>query len=89
MFIAKGKSAGSGGNPLLGEQAAEESKQAIAASLKGSDLVFITARTYISATRRALVQQTNFGRFEFVAGMQSEGKLCDNVNGFTNNDKDL
>ncbi|KAE9456469.1 hypothetical protein C3L33_11552, partial [Rhododendron williamsianum] len=32
-----------GGNPLLGEQAAEESKEAIAASLKGSDLVFITA----------------------------------------------
>ncbi|XP_058210750.1 cell division protein FtsZ homolog 1, chloroplastic [Rhododendron vialii] len=34
---------GTGGNPLLGEQAAEESKEAIAASLKGSDLVFITA----------------------------------------------
>ncbi|THG10552.1 hypothetical protein TEA_028891 [Camellia sinensis var. sinensis] len=32
-----------GGNPLLGEQAAEESKEAIAAALKGSDLVFITA----------------------------------------------
>ncbi|KAB5521186.1 hypothetical protein DKX38_025505 [Salix brachista] len=35
--------AGTGGNPLLGEQAAEESKDAIANALKGSDLVFITA----------------------------------------------
>ncbi|XP_057464989.1 LOW QUALITY PROTEIN: cell division protein FtsZ homolog 1, chloroplastic [Actinidia eriantha] len=34
---------GTGGNPLLGEQAAEESKEAIAAALKGSDLVFITS----------------------------------------------
>ncbi|KAJ1392507.1 Tubulin/FtsZ, GTPase domain [Sesbania bispinosa] len=34
---------GTGGNPLLGEQAAEESKQTIADALKGSDLVFITA----------------------------------------------
>ncbi|KAM3396322.1 cell division protein FtsZ 1, chloroplastic [Capsicum galapagoense] len=34
---------GTGGNPLLGEQAAEESKEAIADSLKGSDMVFITA----------------------------------------------
>ncbi|KAA8527022.1 hypothetical protein F0562_008749 [Nyssa sinensis] len=34
---------GTGGNPLLGEQAAEESKEAIAAALKGSDLVFVTA----------------------------------------------
>lgn len=34
---------GTGGNPLLGEQAAEESKEAIANALKGSDLVFITA----------------------------------------------
>ncbi|KAF8391636.1 hypothetical protein HHK36_023942 [Tetracentron sinense] len=34
---------GTGGNPLLGEQAAEESKEAIAHALKGSDLVFITA----------------------------------------------
>ncbi|NP_001275153.1 plastid-dividing ring protein [Solanum tuberosum] len=34
---------GTGGNPLLGEQAAEESKEAIANSLKGSDMVFITA----------------------------------------------
>ncbi|CAH8279748.1 unnamed protein product [Arabidopsis lyrata] len=34
---------GTGGNPLLGEQAAEESKDAIANALKGSDLVFITA----------------------------------------------
>ncbi|CAH8332852.1 unnamed protein product [Eruca vesicaria subsp. sativa] len=34
---------GTGGNPLLGEQAAEESKDAIANALKGSDLVFVTA----------------------------------------------
>ncbi|XP_014517587.1 cell division protein FtsZ homolog 1, chloroplastic [Vigna radiata var. radiata] len=34
---------GTGGNPLLGEQAAEESKDAIASALQGSDLVFITA----------------------------------------------
>uniref|UniRef100_A0A7N0U1V2 Uncharacterized protein n=1 Tax=Kalanchoe fedtschenkoi TaxID=63787 RepID=A0A7N0U1V2_KALFE len=34
---------GTGGNPLLGEQAAEESKEAIANALKGTDLVFITA----------------------------------------------
>ncbi|RYR28137.1 hypothetical protein Ahy_B01g052250 [Arachis hypogaea] len=34
---------GTGGNPLLGEQAAEESKEAIANALKGSDLVFVTA----------------------------------------------
>ncbi|XP_058070768.1 cell division protein FtsZ homolog 1, chloroplastic [Magnolia sinica] len=34
---------GTGGNPLLGEQAAEESKDVIACALKGSDLVFITA----------------------------------------------
>ncbi|KAF2285699.1 hypothetical protein GH714_007280 [Hevea brasiliensis] len=34
---------GTGGSPLLGEQAAEESKEAIANALKGSDLVFITA----------------------------------------------
>ncbi|PKI36325.1 hypothetical protein CRG98_043290 [Punica granatum] len=34
---------GTGGNPLLGEQAAEESKETIANALKGSDLVFITA----------------------------------------------
>ncbi|KAJ4826022.1 Cell division protein FtsZ 1 [Turnera subulata] len=32
-----------GGNPLLGEQAAEESKEVIASALKGSDLVFVTA----------------------------------------------
>ncbi|KAK3032453.1 hypothetical protein RJ639_037266 [Escallonia herrerae] len=37
------RDAGTGGNPLLGEQAAEESKEAIASALKGSDLVFITA----------------------------------------------
>ncbi|KAL9160005.1 hypothetical protein ABFS82_08G171700 [Erythranthe guttata] len=34
---------GTGGNPLLGEQAAEESKESIANALKGSDMVFITA----------------------------------------------
>ncbi|KAJ8470691.1 hypothetical protein OPV22_025034 [Ensete ventricosum] len=34
---------GTGGNPLLGEQAAEESKETIASTLKDSDLVFITA----------------------------------------------
>ncbi|CAN6691477.1 unnamed protein product [Malus baccata var. baccata] len=34
---------GTGGNPFLGEQAAEESKEAISNALKGSDLVFITA----------------------------------------------
>ncbi|XP_059282557.1 LOW QUALITY PROTEIN: cell division protein FtsZ homolog 1, chloroplastic-like [Lycium ferocissimum] len=34
---------GTGGNPSLREQAAEESKEAIANSLKGSDMVFITA----------------------------------------------
>ncbi|GAA0141782.1 hypothetical protein LIER_02841 [Lithospermum erythrorhizon] len=34
---------GTGGNPLLGEQAAEESREVIAQSLKGSDMVFITA----------------------------------------------
>ena len=37
------RDAGTGGNPLLGEQAAEESKEAIGNALKGSDLVFITA----------------------------------------------
>lgn len=37
------RDAGTGGNPNLGEQAAEESKEAIANALKGSDLVFITA----------------------------------------------
>ncbi|KMZ74051.1 hypothetical protein ZOSMA_136G00190 [Zostera marina] len=34
---------GTGGNPLLGEQAAEESRDAIADSLRNSDMVFITA----------------------------------------------
>ncbi|CAL5014322.1 unnamed protein product [Urochloa decumbens] len=34
---------GTGGNPNLGEQAAEESREAIATALKDSDLVFITA----------------------------------------------
>ncbi|CAL5392701.1 unnamed protein product [Camellia sinensis] len=42
-LLTRGLDAGTGGNPLLGEQAAEESKEAIAAALKGSDLVFITA----------------------------------------------
>ncbi|GFP87508.1 cell division protein ftsz homolog 1 chloroplastic [Phtheirospermum japonicum] len=34
---------GTGGNPVVGEQAAEESTEAIANALKGSDMVFITA----------------------------------------------
>ncbi|KAF3782743.1 Cell division FtsZ-like protein 1 [Nymphaea thermarum] len=34
---------GTGGNPALGEQAAEESKEAISDALKDSDLVFIAA----------------------------------------------
>ena len=34
---------GTGGNPNLGEQAAEESKEVIANALRDSDLVFITA----------------------------------------------
>ncbi|CAO1943682.1 unnamed protein product [Urochloa humidicola] len=34
---------GTGGNPNLGEQAAEESREAISAALRDSDLVFITA----------------------------------------------
>lgn len=34
---------GTGGNPVLGEQAAEESRDAIADSLRNSDMVFITA----------------------------------------------
>ncbi|KAK8916061.1 hypothetical protein KSP39_PZI023068 [Platanthera zijinensis] len=34
---------GTGGNPLLGEQAAEESREIIANAIKDSDLVFITA----------------------------------------------
>ncbi|CAA0814000.1 Cell division protein FtsZ homolog 1-chloroplastic [Striga hermonthica] len=34
---------GTGGNPQLGEQAAEESKESIANALNGSDMVFITA----------------------------------------------
>ncbi|XP_020230553.1 cell division protein FtsZ homolog 1, chloroplastic isoform X3 [Cajanus cajan] len=37
------RDAGTGGNPLVGEQAAEESKEAIANALQGSDLVFVTA----------------------------------------------
>ncbi|KAK7385994.1 hypothetical protein VNO78_32012 [Psophocarpus tetragonolobus] len=40
-FLTRGL--GTGGNPLLGEQAAQESREAIADALKGSDLVFITA----------------------------------------------
>lgn len=38
-----GRNAGTGGNPVLGEQAAEESKETIANALQGSDLVFVTA----------------------------------------------
>ncbi|KAL3636991.1 Cell division protein FtsZ 1 [Castilleja foliolosa] len=34
---------GTGGNPTVGEQAAEESTEAISNALKGSDMVFITA----------------------------------------------
>jgi len=34
---------GAGGNPAIGQKAAEESRDEIAASLEGSDLVFITA----------------------------------------------
>lgn len=34
---------GTGGSPVVGEQAAEESRKAIARALEGSDLVFITA----------------------------------------------
>ncbi|KAL5668736.1 hypothetical protein ACJX0J_020957, partial [Zea mays] len=34
---------GTGGNPNLGEQAAEESRETIATALRDSDLVFITA----------------------------------------------
>jgi cell division protein FtsZ len=34
---------GTGGNPSLGEQAAEESKEVISNALKDSDMVFITA----------------------------------------------
>jgi cell division protein FtsZ len=37
------KGLGSGGNPVIGNQAAEESKEEIEAVLKGSDMVFITA----------------------------------------------
>ncbi|KAK4373907.1 hypothetical protein RND71_004584 [Anisodus tanguticus] len=41
--LVTSRDAGTGGNPLLGEQAAEESKEGIANALKGSDMVFITA----------------------------------------------
>lgn len=34
---------GAGGNPAIGQKAAEESREEIAAALEGSDLVFITA----------------------------------------------
>ncbi|MBW4552401.1 MAG: cell division protein FtsZ [Aphanocapsa sp. GSE-SYN-MK-11-07L] len=34
---------GAGGNPAIGQKAAEESKEEIAAALEGSDLVFITS----------------------------------------------
>ena len=34
---------GAGGNPEVGQEAAEESKAAIEAALKGSDMVFVTA----------------------------------------------
>ena len=34
---------GAGGNPAIGQKAAEESRDELAASLEGSDLVFITA----------------------------------------------
>ncbi|HAA34018.1 MAG TPA: cell division protein FtsZ, partial [Firmicutes bacterium] len=37
------KGLGSGGNPEIGQQAAEESKEEIEAVLKGADMIFITA----------------------------------------------
>jgi len=37
------KGLGTGGNPELGEQAAEESKQALEEAMAGADLVFVTA----------------------------------------------
>ena len=37
------KGLGSGGNPEIGRQAAEESREELEAVLKGSDMVFITA----------------------------------------------
>jgi cell division protein FtsZ len=37
------KGLGSGGNPEIGQQAAEESKQEIESVLKGADMIFITA----------------------------------------------
>lgn len=37
------KGQGAGGNPELGEKAAEESREVIEAALKGADMVFITA----------------------------------------------
>ncbi|KAL8500574.1 hypothetical protein ACS0TY_020233 [Phlomoides rotata] len=42
-FIFSENYLGTGGNPLLGEQAADESKESITNALKGSDMVFITA----------------------------------------------
>ncbi|MGO0122029.1 cell division protein FtsZ [Desulfothermobacter acidiphilus] len=37
------KGLGAGGNPEIGEKAAEESKEDIAAALRGADMVFVTA----------------------------------------------
>lgn len=37
------KGLGSGGNPVIGQKAAEESSEALAEALRGSDMVFITA----------------------------------------------
>ena len=34
---------GAGGNPMVGQKAAQESKEAIAAAVKGADMVFITS----------------------------------------------
>ena len=37
------KGLGAGGNPVVGQKAAEESRNEIAAALEGADMVFITA----------------------------------------------
>uniref|UniRef100_A0A803LXW9 Cell division protein FtsZ n=1 Tax=Chenopodium quinoa TaxID=63459 RepID=A0A803LXW9_CHEQI len=42
-LVISSSDTGTGGNPSLGEQAAQESKEAIATALAGSDLVFVTA----------------------------------------------
>ena len=42
-MILRNTCTGAGGNPNLGEQAAEESRETIATALRDSDLVFITA----------------------------------------------